>query len=330
MAAEPSSILVAGGAGYIGSHTAKMLRLSGYTPVALDNLCTGNRWSVRFGPFVEGSIGDRKLIENTVRDFNIEAAILFAGHAYVGESTVNPARYYRNNVCESIAFLDGLLAAGVKRLVFSSSCSIYGIQGEGTIREESDLNPLSPYAETKVFLERVLRWYDAAYGLRSICLRYFNAAGADPEGEIGECHDPETHLIPLAIQAALGGARLNILGADYPTPDGTAVRDYVHVTDLADAHVRALDSLLQGGSSVQFNCGSGIGHSVLEVVRMVESVSGKTVPVDYAPRRQGDAPSLVADATKIHGALGWQAGHSSLRTICETAWRWYSRPPQRP
>jgi UDP-arabinose 4-epimerase len=324
MAQEKVAILVAGGAGYIGSHTAKLLQQEGFLPVVLDNLVTGNRWAVRFGPFAEGSVAERSLVEKTVREFGIQAAILFAAHAYVGESTEFPAKYYRNNICESIGFLDGLLASGVKKLVFSSSCSIYGIQKEIPIREESPKDPLSPYAETKLFLENALRRYDDAYGLRSVCLRYFNAAGADPEGEIGEWHNPETHLIPLTIQAAMGGARLRILGGDYPTADGTAVRDYVHVTDLADAHIRALHYLLGGGASAQFNCGTGTGHSVKQVVEMVERVSGKSVPVELTPRRPGDAPALVADASRIHEALNWAPHHSSLQTICATAWRWYS------
>jgi len=318
------AVLIAGGAGYIGSHTAKVLRRAGFLPVVLDNLITGNRWAVRFGPFVEGCIANRALVEKTIKEFGIEAVILFAAHAYVGESTEQPAKYYRNNISEPVAFLDALLAEGVKTLVFSSSCSIYGIQGGSSIREDSPKDPLSPYAETKLFLENVLRWYDHAYGLHSVCLRYFNAAGADPEGEVGEWHNPETHLIPLTIGAAMGGPRLRILGDDYPTPDGTAVRDYVHVTDLADAHVRALRYLLDGGAGAQFNCGTGAGHSVRQVVEMVEKISGTRVPVEIASRRIGDAPALVADAARIHDTLGWSPQYSQLQTICETAWRWYS------
>ena len=240
MAVRETAVLVAGGAGFIGSHTAKALRQNGLMPVVLDNLVTGNSWAVKFGPFVRAPIGNQALVTEIVRNYGIQGAILFAAHAYVGESTHAPAKYYRNNVCQSIAFLDGLLDGGVRNLVFSSSCSIYGAQEEVPIVEDATKNPLSPYAETKLFLEDVLRWYEQAYGLRSVCLRYFNAAGADPEGELGERHDPETHVIPLAISAALGGAALRIFGTDYPTPDGTAIRDYIHVTDLADAHVRAL------------------------------------------------------------------------------------------
>jgi UDP-glucose-4-epimerase GalE len=324
MPQEKPAILVAGGAGYIGSHTAKLLRKGGFLPVVLDNLVTGNRWAARFGPFVEGSIANRPLVEKTIREYGVKAVILFAAHAYVGESTGHPAKYYRNNISEPVAFLDALLAADVKMLVFSSSCSIYGIQKGTSIREDSPKDPLSPYAETKLFLENALRWYDHAYGLRSVCLRYFNAAGADPEGEIGEWHNPETHLIPLTIGAAMGGPRLRILGDDYPTADGTAVRDYIHVTDLADAHVRALDYLLDGGASAQFNCGTGTGHSVRQVVDMIERVSGKRVPLEIAPRRIGDAPVLVADAARINQTLGWKPHYSGLETICKTAWRWYS------
>jgi UDP-arabinose 4-epimerase len=218
--------------------------------------------------------------------------------------------------------------------VFSSSCSIYGIQEVIPIVEDSPKRPLSPYAETKLFLENALPWYEQAYGLRSICLRYFNAAGADPDGEIGERHNPETHLIPLAIDAAMAGPPLPILGTDYPTPDGTAIRDYIHVTDLADAHVRAFHSLLGDGASfglsARFNCGTGIGHSVKQVVETVERISGRTVPVEYAPRRQGDAPILVADARRIHEKLGWAPRFSSLETIVSTAWQWATRKSQIP
>jgi UDP-glucose-4-epimerase GalE len=325
MAENRPAILVAGGAGYIGSHTAKVLQQSGFEPVTLDNLITGNRWAARFGPFVEGSIADRPLVESTIREFGVEAAILFAAHAYVGESTSDPAKYFRNNIGASVEFLDVLMGAGVRTLVFSSSCSIYGVQSAAPIREDSPKNPLSPYAETKLFLESVLGWYERAYGLRSVCLRYFNAAGCDPEREVGEWHDPETHLIPLTIAAALGGARLRVFGEDYPTRDGTAIRDYVHVTDLGDAHVRALQYLRAGEESTQFNCGTGTGHSVQQVREMVEKISGRKVPFDMGPRRAGDAPVLVADAHRIGDALGWRPRHSSLETICKTAWCWYSR-----
>jgi UDP-glucose-4-epimerase GalE len=315
-------ILVAGGAGFIGSHTAKFLRQSGFQPVVLDNLVTGNRWALRFGLFVEGSLGDRALVARCLREHQIEGAIVFAAHAYVGESTEQPAKYYRNNIAESLGFLDAMLECGLKTLVFSSSCSIYGIQEKNPIAEDSPKRPLSPYAESKLFLENALRWYDQAYGLRSICLRYFNAAGADPEGELGEWHDPETHLIPLALGAAMGEKPLRVFGTDYPTPDGTAIRDYIHVTDLADAHVRALNVLLAGGESAQYNCGTGHGHSVKRVVEEVERIAGRKAAVEYGPRRQGDAPELVADARLIREKLGWEPRYSSLETVVGTAWRW--------
>jgi UDP-arabinose 4-epimerase len=264
------------------------------------------------------------LVRDAAREHGVQGAILFAAHAYVGESVQNPSKYYRNNVSGSIEFLDGLLDAGVRNLVFSSSCAIYGIQKEIPIREDSSKNPLSPYAETKLFLENVLRWYGQAYRLRSVSLRYFNAAGADPDAEIGEWHAPETHLIPLAIGAAMGGDTLRVFGTDYPTPDGTAIRDYIHVTDLADAHVRALRHLLGGGGSVSLNCGTGTGHSVKQVVEAVEAISGRKVPVEYVQRREGDAPALVADARRIRESLGWEPRYSSIETIAATSWRWHS------
>jgi len=324
MSKATTNILVAGGAGYIGSHTAKQLRREGFTPVVLDNLVTGNRFAARFGPFVEGSISDAELVRRVVEEHTIAGAILFAGHAYVGESTQHPRKYFSNNIKAAISFADALIDAGVNKLVFSSSCSIYGTQERMPIGEDAPKNPLSPYAETKLFFERVLRAYDSAYGFRSVCLRYFNAAGADPEGEIGENHDPETHLIPLTIYAAMGRIKLNVFGTDYPTPDGTAIRDYIHVTDLADAHIRGLRYLLEGRPSVQLNCGTGTGHSVREVIAMVERVSGRPVPVEFGPRREGDAPALIADPAKVREVLGWNPQVSSLESIVSTSWKWHS------
>lgn len=319
------SVLVAGGAGYIGSHTAKYLRQQGLVPVVVDNLITGNRFALRYGPHYEGSIADAALIARIVAEHRPLGAILFAAHAYVGESTAEPRKYYQNNVSAAITFLDALIDAGVRSVVFSSSCSVYGQPSKVPIPEDSPPNPLSPYAESKMIVEKVLRWYDSAYSLRSASLRYFNAAGADPDGEIGECHDPEPHLIPRAISAAMGGPPLEVFGTDYPTPDGTAIRDYIHVADLAAAHVLALRRLADGGESMALNLGTGTGHSVLEVVRAVERISGKTVPIKYGPRRLGDAPSLVADARRAHELLGWRPQWSGIDTIVESAWRWHSR-----
>lgn len=320
------TVLVAGGAGYIGSHTAKVLLKAGIQPVVLDNLSTGFPYTVKFGPFYEGAISDASLVRKIVETHRPQGAILFAGHAYVGESTSNPRKYYGNNIVEAIAFLNNLLDAnGPKSIVFSSSCSIYGIQEKVPISETSSQDPLSPYAETKAFFEKILRWYGSAYGVRYACLRYFNAAGADPEGELGENHDPETHLIPLTILAAMGKDRLRVFGTDYATPDGTAIRDYIHVTDLADGHVRALRRLNDGGESFAVNLGTGQGYSVREVIRQVEQTGGNAVPADYGPRREGDAPALVADPRLARELLGWIPQHSSLEEIVRTAWNWYAR-----
>jgi UDP-arabinose 4-epimerase len=319
------NILVAGGAGYIGSHTAKALHKAGYNPVVLDNFSMGNRFATRFGPCIEGDIADQALVEQILRDYEVSAAVLFAANAFVGESTQDPAKYYSNNLAGSLAFLEALRRCGVNRLVFSSSCSIYGSSGdEGPISESSAKDPLSPYAETKWFFERILHWYDNAYGFRSVCLRYFNAAGADPEGELGECHVPETHLIPLTILAAINQGELQIFGSDYPTPDGTAIRDYVHVTDLAAAHVEAVGRLLKGGASLSANLGTGSGYSVSEVVQMVERISGRTVRTKLLPRRPGDAAQLVANPALAREMLAWQPRYSSLETIVTTAWNWHS------
>jgi len=327
------SILIAGGAGYIGSHTAKLLARRNYQPVVLDNLITGHQGAARFGPFYQGGIEQSELVARIAREHDISSAVLFAAHAYVGESVQNPGKYYRNNVAQSIALLDTLLAAGVRQVVFSSSCSVYGLQTQMPITEDSSLDPLSPYAESKMFMERMLHWYGKAYGLRSVSLRYFNAAGADPEGELGECHDPETHLIPLAISSTLGKGELQVFGDDYPTPDGTCIRDYVHVSDLGEAHILAVEHLQNGGASDTINLGTGTGNSVLEVIRTVEDISGRPVLYRTVPRRQGDAPVLVADRQKALRVLGWKPQSSELKTIVETAWQWHFRrgalPPVR-
>jgi len=321
---DGEAVLVAGGAGYIGSHTAKQLRAAGMRPVVIDNLVTGNRFALRFGPFIQGSIEDRELVRCAIEQHDVRSAILFAAHAYVGESTSNPRKYYHNNVSNALAFLDALLANGIKHLVFSSSCSIYGIQARIPISEDSSKGPLSPYAQTKLFMEQVLGAYSAVEGLRSVCLRYFNAAGADPEGELGEHHNPETHLIPLAIYAAMGREPLSVFGSDYPTEDGTAIRDYVHVTDLAAAHVAALEYLRGGGPSAGVNLGTGTGHPIRQVLQMVEQVSGHPVPARYGPRRDGDAAVLVADASRADQLLKWRPRYSSLESIVRSAWRWHS------
>ena len=322
----PSSgpaVLVAGGAGYIGSHTAKALKQAGMLPIVLDNLSTGHRESVRYGPFYEGPISAAGLVQRIAAEHSPSGAILFAGFIAVGESTQSPRKYFHNNVVETLAFLDTLVDLGVRDVVFSSSAAVYGIQRHMPIAETSPKNPLSPYAETKLFIERVLQSYGSAYGLRTAFLRYFNAAGADPGGELGERHHPETHLIPLAIGAELGGPPLRVFGTDYDTDDGTAVRDYVHVTDLAEGHVSALRHLMAGGESLTLNLGTGVGHSVREVIAEVERAAGHAVPVELAPRREGDAPVLVADPSLAHKSLGWAPRHSSLREIVETAWKWH-------
>lgn len=319
------SVLIAGGAGYIGSHTAKVFSHAGILPVVLDDLCTGNRDAIRFGPFFEGSTADSALVSHIIEKYRPFGAILFAGHAYVGESTQNPRKYFCNNVSNTIRFLDTLIDSGLLRVVFSSSCSVYGVSDHVPIVEDRETHPLSPYGETKLFAEKVLRSYDSAYGLHSARLRYFNAAGADPEGELGEDHAPETHLIPLAIQAAISERKLQVFGTDYPTPDGTAIRDYTHVTDLAIGHLQALRCLLRDDKSMTINLGTGFGHSVKQVIQAVESQTGLHVPVEYMPRREGDAPSLVADASRARIELGWVPKYSSLETIVRTACLWYQR-----
>jgi len=320
---SPVRILVTGGAGYIGSHTAKLLARSGFEPVVLDNLSTGHRWAVKWGPMIEGDLADGRLIREVIAAYKVRAVIHFAASAYVGESMKSPRKYFRNNVANALNLLESLIDMGVGYVVFSSTCSTYGIPRKVPISESHFQDPINPYGESKRMVERLLHWYGTAYGLRWMALRYFNAAGADPDGEIGEEHDPETHLIPIAIEAALGERpSVEVYGTDYPTPDGTAVRDYIHVTDLAEAHVLALRYLMAEEDSIALNLGSGRGHSVREVMAAVELVIGRPVPVREAARRLGDPPALVANATKAGRILGWKPRHSSLERIVETAWRW--------
>jgi len=318
-------ILVTGGAGYVGSHIAKALAAAGFEPVVFDNFSLGHRRAVRWGPAIEADLLDRGALDAAFHEHAISAIIHAAGSAYVGESTENPRKYFRNNVAGSLNLLDAAIDHGVRDFVFSSSCATYGLPQRIPTDETHLQAALSPYGETKLMVERALYWYRDAYGLRSHALRYFNAAGADPDGEIGEEHNPETHLIPLTIFAALGRAPLRVFGDDYPTPDGTGIRDYIHVTDLADAHVRALSYLRGDGSSVALNLGTGKGHSIREVIRCVEGVSGRSVPYIVNPRRAGDAPELVAAASRAHAELGWTPAYSDLETLIRTAWKWFSR-----
>ena len=319
-------VLVPGGAGYVGSHACKALAKAGHLPVAYDDLRTGARELVRFGPLEVGALEDTARVREALRTHRCEAVIHFAASAYVGESVTEPRKYVRNNVIGTASLLDAMLDEGVGRIVFSSTCAVYGIPPEVPIHEGLPLAPINPYGASKRYVEEILQAYDRAYGLRSVALRYFNAAGADPDGEIGEIHDPETHLIPLAIDAALGHAPpLQVLGTDYPTPDGTAVRDYVHVTDLATAHVAALDHLAGGGESVVMNLGTGSGTSVLEVIAAVERATKKPVPHTLGPRRAGDPPVLVADPARARARIGWSPEWSSIDRIVETASRWHLR-----
>ena len=317
-------VLVTGGAGYIGSHTAKALAHAGWEPVVLDDLSMGHRGAVRWGPFVHGNVGNRDLLRQVIGEHRVEGVIHFAACAYVGESVNEPRKYFQNNVANTLALLEVMMDAGVERIVFSSTCATYGLPESPAIGEDHPQRPVNPYGESKLFIERVLHAYGHAYGMRWIDLRYFNAAGADPDGELGEDHDPETHLIPLIAAAALGQRPcIDVFGTDYPTPDGTAIRDFVHVTDLADAHVRALRHLKDGGDSVALNLGTGAGHSVREVIATVEQVGRRSVPVREASRRPGDPPALVADARRAQTVLGWHPQYAALDVIVRTAWDWH-------
>jgi len=318
-------VLVTGGAGYIGSHTAKALSQRGYIPVTYDSLVRGQRHAVRWGPLVEGDIGDKAMVLETLRRYEIRAVLHFAAFAYVGESVRHPGRYFDNNVTKSVALLDACVEAGMQHFVFSSSCATYGTPERIPISEETPQLPLNPYGESKLAMERQLKWYGNAHRFTWKALRYFNAAGADPDGEIGEEHSPETHLIPLVLEAALGRSTVEIYGDDYPTPDGTCVRDYIHVSDLAEAHVRALDALREGSPSMALNLGTGEGQSVRQVIEAVESVTGRKVQRRVVARREGDPAALVADPALAGKVLGWRPRCSDMESIVSSAWKWHTR-----
>jgi len=336
------AILVVGGAGYIGSHAARALRRSGYKVVLYDNLSTGFRRLAQGFELVEGDIADEAKLRPVLA--RVDAVMHFAAHAYVGESVENPRKYFQNNVLGALSLLNSALDAGIRRIVFSSSCAVYGIPGQIPIRqvaitEQTPREPVNPYGASKLFFENALAAYGRAYGLRSVSLRYFNAAGADESGEIGEIHDPETHLIPLALAASTAnGAELKIYGSDYPTPDGTCVRDYIHVNDLADAHVRALryletqhvvrNSEEENGDLLAINLGTGCGYSVLEVITAVENATGRPVRRTIGPRRRGDPPVLVADPAKAQSVLGWTAKRN-LADMVSSAWIWMQKTARR-
>lgn len=322
------AILVTGGAGYIGGVTAERLKAKGEHVVVLDDLSRGHRASVgKDVPFYQGRVGDRALVARVVAEHKIEACIHFAALAYVGESVAEPARYFQNNVEQGIAFMGALLGAGIRRIVFSSTCATYGEPEKIPISEMSPQWPTNPYGWSKLMMERVLASYDRAYGLRFMSLRYFNAAGAT---EIrGEHHEPESHLVPNVLAVALGEIpEVPVFGTDYPTPDGTAIRDYVHVIDLAEAHIRSLEYLRAGGKSDFINLGTGQGYSVLEVIEAARKVTGHPIPTRFADRRPGDPAKLVAEATKARQVLGWTATQSDMANILKSQWEWRRKHPK--
>ncbi|MBV6622283.1 MAG: UDP-glucose 4-epimerase GalE [Rivularia sp. (in: Bacteria)] len=329
MSSEQSTILVTGGAGYIGSHTVLALKKAGYEVLILDNLVYGHRdlvEKVLQVELIQGDTGDRELLDNLFKSRNIAAVMHFSAYAYVGESVSNPAKYYRNNVIGTITLLEAMLAAEVKKFVFSSTCATYGVPEQVPIPEDHPQNPINPYGATKLMVERILSDFNEAYDFKSVRFRYFNAAGADPSGNLGEDHNPETHLIPLVLQTALGKREsISIFGTDYPTEDGTCVRDYIHVSDLADAHVLGLEYLLKGGESAFFNLGNGNGFSVKEIIEAARNVTGEEIKAIECDRRPGDPPALIGSAEKARKILGWQPQYTSIKDIITHAWEWHKK-----
>lgn len=317
-------ILVAGGAGYIGSHINKMLNQEGYQTVVFDNLVYGHRDAVKWGVLEVGDLADIDRLEEIFEKYDIDMVFHFAAYAYVGESVSNPSKYYNNNVVNTLHLLDVMLRHKVKKIIFSSTCATYGVPSEMPITENMQQKPINPYGVSKLMIERILSDYHKAYGLNYCCLRYFNAAGADPEGEIGESHDPETHLIPLVLAAAAGDRDcIKVFGTDYATGDGSCIRDYIHVTDLADAHIRVMNHLQSGGESVCVNLGNSVGHSVFEVIEAAKSITGEDIPVVMDARREGDPPVLIGSAVKAEELFGWKPKYGNIETIMEHAWNWY-------
>ncbi|ADY55941.1 UDP-galactose 4-epimerase [Syntrophobotulus glycolicus DSM 8271] len=323
------TILVSGGAGYIGSHTVRLLLEEGYRPVILDSLVTGHLSSaLPEVPFFKGDIADGLLVRNIVQDLGIDAVIHFAARSLVGESMQKPDLYFHENTAKTNLFISALLSAGVKRVIFSSTAAAYGIPEQVPIPEAAATIPVNPYGASKRMIEQSFPWLEKAYGLEWISLRYFNAAGALFDGSLGEHHTPETHLIPLILRTALGRQeQISIFGTDYPTPDGTCIRDYIHVLDLAKAHILALAALEKGVGSGVFNVGTGSGHSVREVIETSRKITGRNIPVLECPRRPGDPAQLVAEADKIRTTFNWSPGYSSLDQIIESAWAWHRKNP---
>lgn len=320
------TILIVGGAGYIGSHMVKMLMRSGYHVVTLDNLSTGYRDAVSGGDFVFGDTADKLGLERLFSGYSIDGVMHFASFIQVGESVQHPSKYYQNNVAATLNLLDAMVAHHIPALIFSSSAAIFGEPAYTPIDEQHPKQPINPYGLSKWMIEQILADYDQAYGLKSVCLRYFNAAGADPEGQLGERHEPETHLIPLVLQAASGRRQaITVFGQDYDTPDGTCIRDYIHINDLCQAHLLALEYLFQGGNSTAYNLGNGSGFSVTEVIEVAKQVTHKPIEVVIGERRMGDPARLVADSKQIQTQLGWQPQYADLATIVAHAWQWETR-----
>jgi UDP-glucose 4-epimerase len=326
---ENPTILVTGGAGYIGSHAVLALRDAGYEVVILDNLVYGHRELVEKVlkvELIQGDTGDRALLDQLFKTREFAAVMHFAAYAYVGESVSQPAKYYRNNVVGTLTLLEAMCEAGIKNFVFSSTCATYGVPQQIPISENQPQQPINPYGMSKLMVEKILSDFEHAYGLRSVRFRYFNAAGADPQGRLGEDHEPETHIIPLVLLTAMGKREsISVFGTDYDTPDGTCIRDYIHVTDLAQAHILGLDHLLKGGSSEVFNLGNGQGFSIQQVIEAARVVTGRPIPVTLADRRPGDPPILVGSGEKAKRLLGWQPQYADLETILEHAWQWHQK-----
>jgi UDP-glucose-4-epimerase GalE len=326
-AADPRAVLVTGGAGYVGSHAAKALRQAGYHVVIYDNLSAGHRAAALGAPVIQGDVGDTDAVRRAIRESGAASVMHFAAWLSVADSVRDPIGYYRNNVAGTLATLEAMAAEGCRHFVFSSSCAVYGEPVETPISETHPTAPINAYGQTKLAIEHALPHFERAYGMTSIRLRYFNAAGADPAGELGEDHSPEIHVIPRAFQAASGGPPLDVFGEDYPTPDGTCLRDYIHVTDLADAHVKALARLKQGGASATYNIGTERPSSVKDVIAAVERVTGRPVMRRSAPRRPGDPAALYASAQRIRHDLVWTPTRPDLDTIVRDAWQWHSTHP---